>query len=194
MTSSPNAYDADVIVVGAGPSGTFLANLLGQMGLTCLLLEKRRELSPSSMAIGIMPLQELEDPPLFPLVKQVFYTICVIFGLNFWGKFYTDEWASYVGLIPGLLLVFWISVGGLIPDSTDTRLIRYMKYTAFVLLVVFGLNHMFKWYVPMEWVKNLGEFSSMTLVFSMFNIPLFYLFGWLNLKTIKKVRDMQALR
>lgn len=55
MPSSSNDHDADVIVVGAGPSGTFLANLLGQMGLTCLLLEKRSELSPSSMAIGVMP-------------------------------------------------------------------------------------------------------------------------------------------
>ena len=55
MTSIPKSYDADVIVVGAGPCGTFLANLLGQMGLSCLLLEKRLELSASSMAIGVMP-------------------------------------------------------------------------------------------------------------------------------------------
>ena len=55
MSSLQNSYDADVIVSGAGPSGTFLANLLGQRGLSCLLLEKRHELPPSSMAIGVMP-------------------------------------------------------------------------------------------------------------------------------------------
>lgn len=55
MHTAPQSYDADVIVVGAGPCGTFLANLLGQTGLSCLLLEKRLDITTSSMAIGIMP-------------------------------------------------------------------------------------------------------------------------------------------
>jgi len=55
MITASKSYDADIIVVGAGPSGTFLANLLGKMGLSCLLLEKRVDLSTSSMAIGVMP-------------------------------------------------------------------------------------------------------------------------------------------
>lgn len=55
MHTSPQSYDADVIVVGAGPCGAFLANLLGQTGLSCLLIEKRTEIASSSMAIGVMP-------------------------------------------------------------------------------------------------------------------------------------------
>jgi 2-polyprenyl-6-methoxyphenol hydroxylase-like FAD-dependent oxidoreductase len=47
---------ADVLVIGAGPVGLFLANLLGRSGTTTLLLEKRlAETAAPSMAIGIMP-------------------------------------------------------------------------------------------------------------------------------------------
>jgi len=62
MAIDQKSYDADIIVVGAGPCGTFLANLLGQIGLSCLLLEKRFDLPGYSMAIGVMPpsLQRLE--------------------------------------------------------------------------------------------------------------------------------------
>ncbi len=55
MTEVAKTYAADVIVVGAGPCGAFLANLLGQMGLSCLLLEKRIDIASASMAIGVMP-------------------------------------------------------------------------------------------------------------------------------------------
>ena len=46
---------ADVLVIGAGPVGLFLANLLGRAGMTTLLLEKRLGETVPSMAIGIMP-------------------------------------------------------------------------------------------------------------------------------------------
>ncbi len=55
MTTDPKSFDADVVIVGAGPSGAFLGNLLGQQGLSCILLEKRTDLPASSMAIGVMP-------------------------------------------------------------------------------------------------------------------------------------------
>ena len=55
MAIDQKYYDTDVIIVGAGPSGTFLTNLLGQMGLSCILLEKRLDILASSMAIGVMP-------------------------------------------------------------------------------------------------------------------------------------------
>ncbi|MEI6563589.1 MAG: NAD(P)/FAD-dependent oxidoreductase [bacterium] len=55
MTIAFQSCDADVIVAGGGPCGTFLANLLGQAGLSCLLLEKRTEDPAASMAIGVMP-------------------------------------------------------------------------------------------------------------------------------------------
>ncbi len=42
-------------MVGAGPVGLFLTNLLGQAGINTLLLEKRSERTAPSMAIGIMP-------------------------------------------------------------------------------------------------------------------------------------------
>lgn len=45
----------DVIIVGAGPVGLLLANLLGHKGLKCLLLEKRCTVFQHSKAIGITP-------------------------------------------------------------------------------------------------------------------------------------------
>ena len=55
MNVPSNSLAADVLVIGAGPVGLFLANLLGRAGRTTLLLEKRpAEIAPS-MAIGIMP-------------------------------------------------------------------------------------------------------------------------------------------
>ncbi len=46
---------ADVIVVGGGPTGLFLSNLLGKAGISTILLEKYAERSIPSMAIGVMP-------------------------------------------------------------------------------------------------------------------------------------------
>ncbi|MBN1268117.1 MAG: FAD-dependent monooxygenase, partial [Kiritimatiellae bacterium] len=42
-------------IIGAGPVGLLLANLLGARGLRTLLVEKRTELPATSMAIGITP-------------------------------------------------------------------------------------------------------------------------------------------
>lgn len=72
MHNSPQSYDADVIVVGAGPCGAFLANLLGQAGCSCLLIEKRTEIAASSMAIGVMPpsLQRLNHIHLAASILQ----------------------------------------------------------------------------------------------------------------------------
>lgn len=48
--------DTTVIVVGAGPCGSLLALRLGQLGVACLVVEKRTlEADGPSMAIGIMP-------------------------------------------------------------------------------------------------------------------------------------------
>jgi 2-polyprenyl-6-methoxyphenol hydroxylase-like FAD-dependent oxidoreductase len=55
MDVASNPLAADVLVIGAGPVGLFLANLLGRAGTTTLLLEKRLAETASSMAIGIMP-------------------------------------------------------------------------------------------------------------------------------------------
>ena len=55
MNVSSNSLAADVLVIGAGPVGLFLANLLGQAGTRTLLLEKRRAETAPSMAIGVMP-------------------------------------------------------------------------------------------------------------------------------------------
>jgi len=45
----------DIAIVGAGPVGLLLANLLGANGLGVLLLERRREQPAQSQAIGITP-------------------------------------------------------------------------------------------------------------------------------------------
>src|SRR6187549_2292977 len=53
IESAPGAYD--VLIVGAGPVGLLLANLLGQQGVRVGILEKRSEPIAHSAAIGITP-------------------------------------------------------------------------------------------------------------------------------------------
>ena len=48
-------FDCEVAVVGGGPVGLLLANLLGQAGIRVLVLEKRADPPGSSQAIGITP-------------------------------------------------------------------------------------------------------------------------------------------
>lgn len=47
--------DADAVIVGAGPVGLLLANLLGKRGLRVLVAERRTQPLKGSMAIGITP-------------------------------------------------------------------------------------------------------------------------------------------
>ncbi|MDZ8119716.1 FAD-dependent monooxygenase [Pontiella agarivorans] len=49
----PNDFDA--VIIGAGPVGLLLANLLGQQGLNVLVAERRVKPPVGSMAIGITP-------------------------------------------------------------------------------------------------------------------------------------------
>lgn len=51
----PCRTNSDVIIVGAGPVGLLLANLLGARGVPTALFDKRTEPLTSSMAIGITP-------------------------------------------------------------------------------------------------------------------------------------------
>ncbi|WP_050023362.1 NAD(P)/FAD-dependent oxidoreductase [Verrucomicrobium sp. BvORR034] len=55
MNPSPSAPDCDVAIVGAGPVGLLLANLLGPTGLKVLVLEKNLAPPSHSRAIGITP-------------------------------------------------------------------------------------------------------------------------------------------
>ncbi len=45
----------EVLIIGAGPVGLLLANLLGVRGVRTLLVERQREPAPQSRAIGITP-------------------------------------------------------------------------------------------------------------------------------------------
>src|SRR5688572_12432786 len=56
--------EADVVIVGAGPVGLLLANLLGARGVRTLVFDKRTEPQTSSMAIGI-------TPPSLEIMKQL---------------------------------------------------------------------------------------------------------------------------
>ena len=49
------AAEAEVLIVGAGPVGLLLANLLGRAGISTIVLEKRTTRGPGSKAIGITP-------------------------------------------------------------------------------------------------------------------------------------------
>lgn len=54
QTTQPKT-DVDAIIIGAGPIGLLLANLMGKRGLRVLVAERRTELPTGSMAIGITP-------------------------------------------------------------------------------------------------------------------------------------------
>ncbi len=53
--STKNEQDADIIIIGAGPIGLLLANLLGKRGLHVIVAERRTHPPKGSMAIGITP-------------------------------------------------------------------------------------------------------------------------------------------
>jgi 2-polyprenyl-6-methoxyphenol hydroxylase-like FAD-dependent oxidoreductase len=55
MQPSSQSSSAEVLVIGAGPVGLFLAHLLGRAGVQTLLIDKRGETEAPSMAIGLMP-------------------------------------------------------------------------------------------------------------------------------------------
>lgn len=52
-TGNPTDFDADVLILGAGPTGLTLANLLGQQGVSTLLLEALTDLIDYPRAVGI---------------------------------------------------------------------------------------------------------------------------------------------
>lgn len=54
-TEQPDRIECDVAIVGAGPVGLLLANLLGVRGVRTCVFDKRTEPQTSSMAIGITP-------------------------------------------------------------------------------------------------------------------------------------------
>jgi 2-polyprenyl-6-methoxyphenol hydroxylase-like FAD-dependent oxidoreductase len=55
VSSVPETSGCDVIIVGAGPVGLLLGNLLGKAGLRVIILERRTEPLAHSAAIGITP-------------------------------------------------------------------------------------------------------------------------------------------
>jgi len=53
MNTQPHDYQ--VVIVGAGPVGLLLANLLGQAGIRTLVADRRERGPEASMAIGVTP-------------------------------------------------------------------------------------------------------------------------------------------
>lgn len=50
-----NEYDADVLIVGAGPTGLALANALGQLSISFVIVEAKSETSIHTKATNLMP-------------------------------------------------------------------------------------------------------------------------------------------
>jgi 2-polyprenyl-6-methoxyphenol hydroxylase-like FAD-dependent oxidoreductase len=117
MTTAQNTYDADIIVVGAGPCGTFLASLLGQMGLSCLILEKRTELPTSSMAIGVMP-PSLQRFSQINLVDSILQAGCAVTRASIFSEQSLLGTLNLDGLPPPFNYVLSI------PQSALVRLLR----------------------------------------------------------------------
>ncbi len=55
MPTHHHSHKTDVLIVGAGPVGLFLAHLLGAADIRTLLVEQRTDTDAPSMAIGLMP-------------------------------------------------------------------------------------------------------------------------------------------
>lgn len=53
--ATSRSVDADVIIIGAGPIGLLLGNLLGARGVPTLIFDQREKPLESSMAIGVTP-------------------------------------------------------------------------------------------------------------------------------------------
>jgi 3-(3-hydroxy-phenyl)propionate hydroxylase len=53
MNLADSSYDSDVVIVGGGPVGLTLANLLGQHGLRVLVLERERQLPDLPRAVAL---------------------------------------------------------------------------------------------------------------------------------------------
>ncbi len=63
-SSLPPTFDAEVLIVGAGPVGLLLANLLGTRGVRTVVCDQRTTPLSSSMAIGV-------TPPSLEIFKQL---------------------------------------------------------------------------------------------------------------------------
>jgi 2-polyprenyl-6-methoxyphenol hydroxylase-like FAD-dependent oxidoreductase len=117
MTDLSKVYDADVIIVGAGPSGAFLANLLGQVGLSCLLLEKRLDIASSSMAIGVMP-PSLQRLNYLNLAESVIQAGCPVTLASIFSKKSLLGSLDLSGLPPPFNYVLSV------PQNTLVRILR----------------------------------------------------------------------
>lgn len=62
MTVTTTIKDTEVVIVGAGPVGLFVALMIAKAGISCILLEALREIiqSPRAMAYGPSAILELE--------------------------------------------------------------------------------------------------------------------------------------
>src|SRR6478609_7740110 len=86
MTQTRTAPISDVLIIGAGPVGLTLANLLGQQGVDVILVEKSDELIDYPRAVGIddealraMQTADIVDHVLLEGLER-FPTVTVRFG------------------------------------------------------------------------------------------------------------------
>ena len=80
----PSSWDCEVAIVGAGPTGLTLANLLGQRGIATLLVERNPSTVPEPRAVSIDD-ETLRTMQGAGLVDAVLADVAQDYGLHYFG-------------------------------------------------------------------------------------------------------------
>ncbi len=118
-SSNLSAFDADVVIVGAGPVGLTIANTLGVAGVKTLLIEKLEQIIDYPRAIGIDD-ESLRTLQSCGLADQVEAHITP----NHWMRFYTADGRCFASIEPRTDEFGWSRRNAFIQPQVDNILYR----------------------------------------------------------------------